>query len=210
MDPPVERFHRSTDLATSIAAAIRASKASSKAVIAVKNVMRDGVERIDEDIWLACREAGYLSSLETVQHGRLSLSEAGIVINTGLTKLTKRGKCKSTIWRWAADSDTDLQIDALLSNKEWKKYIAQPPVEVINIDMAIVWEERARALAHAVNDLLQYHPVDDEEEWFESFESNLTPAMVAVLGPSEAATQNQMSNHDPIHPEAPRLPPLRP
>lgn len=58
------------------------------------------------------------------------------------------------------------------------------------------WEALARRLAAAVNDLVQYHPEDDREEWFESFEKNLTPAMVAILGPNDDDANCQSGSRD--------------
>jgi hypothetical protein len=83
---PAIHLVRNTDPDTSLAAAIRASKASRKAVAAVRIAMADGVARIDEEIWRACRASGYISSYDTVRHGRLALSEAGELAETGATR----------------------------------------------------------------------------------------------------------------------------
>ena len=87
----LERLFRATDPDTSLAAAIKASKASRKAVAAVRGVMSDGVARIDEEIWHACRASGYISSYDTVRHGRLALSEGGELAETGVTRNTSDG-----------------------------------------------------------------------------------------------------------------------
>jgi hypothetical protein len=96
----LERLVRTTDPETSLLAAIKASKASRKAVAAVREVMTDGVPRIDEEIWQACRAAGFISSLATVQHGRLALSEAGVLTGTGVTRETSNGS-PSREWKAA-------------------------------------------------------------------------------------------------------------
>jgi hypothetical protein len=61
--------------------------------------MYDGVGRIDEEIWHACRERGYISSFSTVRHGRLTLSEVGLLIDTGQVRLTS-DKAPSSVWQW--------------------------------------------------------------------------------------------------------------
>jgi len=97
---PVKRLARGDDAETSLLAAIKASKASRKAVEAVGRAMEDGAGRIDEEIWLTCRAMGYVSSYDTVRHGRLALSEAGILVETGETRLT-RDNTPSRVWRLA-------------------------------------------------------------------------------------------------------------
>src|SRR5277367_1707744 len=94
----LDRLVRETDPATSIEAAIKASKASRKAVAAVRSAMNDGTARIDEEIWQACRKAGYISSYATVRHGRLALSECGELVDTGATRKTSDGS-PSREWR---------------------------------------------------------------------------------------------------------------
>jgi hypothetical protein len=79
---------RKTDPRTSVEAAIKAAKSSRKAFLAVEQLMTDGVARIDEEIWLECRNRGFISSLSTVQHARLALSEAGLLTETGTTRPT--------------------------------------------------------------------------------------------------------------------------
>lgn len=94
----LDRLVRKTDPSTSIEAAIKASKASRKAVAAVRSAMSDGGARIDEEIWKMCRAAGYISSYATVRHGRLALSEAGELVDTGVTRKTSDGS-PSREWR---------------------------------------------------------------------------------------------------------------
>jgi hypothetical protein len=96
----IDRLVRARDPATSLAAAIKASKASRKAVQAVSDVMADGVARIDEEIWRACRASGYVSSYDTVRHARLALSESGAIAETGITRETSDG-APSREWKRA-------------------------------------------------------------------------------------------------------------
>lgn len=93
-----EQLVRSTDPDTSLAAAIRVAKSSRKAE-AVAAVMSDGVVRIDEEIWQACRKRGFISTLATVQHGRLALSRAGFLHDTGVRVTTSNGS-PSRGWRY--------------------------------------------------------------------------------------------------------------
>ncbi len=95
---PTYRLVRSDDLPTSVEAARKAAKASPAAVRAVEAAMADGVARNDEEIWLACRAQGYLRSAATVRHGRLALSEAGALVDTGETRATSDGAA-SVVWK---------------------------------------------------------------------------------------------------------------
>ncbi|MFH1689727.1 MAG: hypothetical protein ABIE42_05750 [Candidatus Eisenbacteria bacterium] len=95
---------RSTDPYTSVWAAQKALKASAKAVLAVASAMSDGEEYTDEELWRACRQAGYIASLDTVQHGRLALSRGGGLVETGETRLTTDGM-PSRVWRKADGLD---------------------------------------------------------------------------------------------------------
>lgn len=97
---PVERMSRTNDPRTSLEAARLAAKASALAVEAVEGLMKDGVGRIDEEIWTACRARGFLKSLPTIQHGRLALSEAGLIKATGKIRPTSNG-AGSREWVWA-------------------------------------------------------------------------------------------------------------
>ncbi len=97
--PPPQHFVRPTDPETSLAAARRAAKASPLAVAAVRQVMADRRPRIDEEIRLACHSMGYVSSLATIQHGRLALSSAGFLRETGETRSTTNGM-QSRVWVW--------------------------------------------------------------------------------------------------------------
>jgi hypothetical protein len=94
---PTRQLARKDDSKPSLEAARRAARATRKAVSAVAQVMDDGVARIDEEIWHACRAAEYLSSLDAVRHARLALSRAGRLIDTGETRPTKDG-VSSRVW----------------------------------------------------------------------------------------------------------------
>jgi len=96
------RRARGDDPYTSIEAAIKASKASAEAVEAVAKAMLDGAARIDEEIWQACRDAGYETSFDTIRHGRLALSEAGYLGETGATRETSSGS-RSREWKWSGE-----------------------------------------------------------------------------------------------------------
>lgn len=85
------RRHRGADPRTSVEAARRAAKASLRAMWAVECLMRDHGKRIDEEICSGCRMRGYIASPETVRHGRLALSESGVVVATGATRRTSLG-----------------------------------------------------------------------------------------------------------------------
>lgn len=113
---PINRLVRSTDLATSLAAAIKASKASVVCVREVHKVMADSEGRIDQEIWIACRDAGYVTSLDTIQHGRLALQEAGFIVATEETRSTSLGM-PSTVWRWR---DETADFDGIVNDPEWK------------------------------------------------------------------------------------------
>ena len=97
-DTPELPFVRPTDPATSVLAAGKAARASSRAVAAVRAVMSDGRARIDEEIWRECRAAGYVSSFDTIRHGRVALSRSGILVETGETRETGTGS-PSREWR---------------------------------------------------------------------------------------------------------------
>jgi hypothetical protein len=120
---PSSRLARAGDPETSLIAAIKASKASYKAVLAVKRVMVDGVERMDEELWRACREQGYISSFDTVRHGRLSLSETGLLAWTGETRITTNGS-PSNVWRWSADHELAGTFDDVVANPEWRQRLS--------------------------------------------------------------------------------------
>lgn len=94
---PLRRLVRSGEAETSLLAAIKAAKASRRAVEAVSDVMADGTSRMDEEIWVACRSSGYICSLSTIQHGRLALSESRVLVPTGETRVTRDGM-PSRVW----------------------------------------------------------------------------------------------------------------
>ena len=80
-------------------AAAKAAKASRRAIRTIRvAVMSDGVERIDEEIWIEARKLGLISSLAVINHARLALSEAGILVDTGARRKTSEG-CLARVWR---------------------------------------------------------------------------------------------------------------
>ncbi len=81
-------FVRAADSETSVLAAQKAARASSRAIAAVRAVMADGAPRIAEE---ACRANGYVSSFDTVRHARVALSRAGVLVETGRTRETDAG-----------------------------------------------------------------------------------------------------------------------
>ena len=64
--------------------------------------MNDGQARIDHEIWIDCRARGYVTSIDTVRHGRLALSETGLIIETGETRTTPNGM-PARVWQRAVD-----------------------------------------------------------------------------------------------------------
>ena len=79
--------------------------------------MSDGTPRIDQEIWQACRDIGYIASLDAVQHGRLALSEVGILMETGVTRDTTDG-CPSREWvanpNWSDEVAFQKRVDTVL------------------------------------------------------------------------------------------------
>src|SRR5512137_806781 len=84
----LNRLVRGTDPETSLLAAAKAAKASSRAIGEVVRVMMDCRARIDEEIWEDCRKNGYYVTQDTIIHARLALGEAGLLLLTGGTKNT--------------------------------------------------------------------------------------------------------------------------
>jgi hypothetical protein len=66
-------------------------------VAAVAQLMNDGRERIDYEIWQDCRANGYISSFATVRHGRLVFSDTKLLVETGETRPTPDG-LPSRVW----------------------------------------------------------------------------------------------------------------
>lgn len=91
------RHLRPSDPDTTLGAARKAARASAKATAAVEAVMSDGASRTDEEIWIACRTNGYIASSATVRHGRLALSEAKMLMDTGKRRDTADGS-PSRVW----------------------------------------------------------------------------------------------------------------
>jgi hypothetical protein len=91
---------RSTDPHTSREAAIRAAKASRRAVEAVESLMADGAGRTDEELYLELRAGGFIASDGVVRHARKALSDCGVLVDTGVTRSTSLGS-QSRVWRMA-------------------------------------------------------------------------------------------------------------
>ena len=122
---PEQPFVRATDPYTSVGSAIRAAAASAKAVAAVARLMNDGQARIDHEIWLDCRVAGYVASVDTVRHGRLALSGPGLIVETGETRTTPNGM-PARVWQRAEgvalpDDEDRLSVEARGSVKKTKR-----------------------------------------------------------------------------------------
>jgi len=128
----IELFVRGSDPDTSLAAAIKAARASKEATRAVFVAMSDGVPRIDQEIREACIRAGYVRSLSTIQHGRLALSNTGEILDTGLRDLTKDGE-KSIIWRIAESSNVRVDTPQKLKSRK------------ISPEQALIWSEALRS-----------------------------------------------------------------
>jgi hypothetical protein len=120
---------RKDDPYTSVQAAMHASRASGKAVSAVAKLMNDGEGRIDYEIWQDCREAGYISSFTTVRHGRLALSSAGLLVETGETRQTPDG-LPSRVW---IRLEGVVLPEKVQRPKGAKARVRRPPKEVIAI-----------------------------------------------------------------------------
>jgi hypothetical protein len=88
---------RNEDPGTSFAAARRAARASSVAMELIAEIMADGVARMDEEIWEACRTAGLFRSLDVIRHARLALVRSGQLLRPGGTRQTKNGT-SSRLW----------------------------------------------------------------------------------------------------------------
>lgn len=90
IDPiPERRMSRTGDPVTSIAAARKENHVSALVLETTALVMQDGIPRIDEEIWKACRARGLTHSESRIRHSRLALSEGGALLDTGQTRPTK-------------------------------------------------------------------------------------------------------------------------
>ena len=76
----------------------------------------------------------------------------------------------------------------------YTKTITLASIEAARSAVESDWETRARNLAAAVNDLLQYE--EDEDEWQESFDTILAPAMVAIVGPDDGGANCYSGSRD--------------
>lgn len=126
-----------------LADAVRSTKASMPAVMAVRALMADGAPRIDQEIQAAVTvvaSRGKRPSLSLVQHARKALSDSGFLALHGQPKETLDGQ-PSRAWVWRGDA---AEFDAIVSDVEWcahvrsvrrpswsKSAIAQPSVRVV-------------------------------------------------------------------------------
>jgi hypothetical protein len=80
-----DKFHRRSDRDTSIAAAVKATGASSKCTFLVDKLMADGVGRNDYEIGVALRAPpyNYVKSVSTIRHGREALELIEILRDSG-------------------------------------------------------------------------------------------------------------------------------
>ena len=87
----LRRLYRKGDPATSLIAAASAMGEGLRSATIVLGVMQDGRARIDEEI---ANEAASKSGLSRTRfrHGRLVLLEAGMLLETGVTRHTSRGR----------------------------------------------------------------------------------------------------------------------
>jgi len=97
---------RNKDPFTSLLAAQKAAKASTKAIAEVAKVMMDGRARIDEEMWRDCEKNGYDRSQDTIEHARLALSEVGLLLWTGHCRKTQY-RTQAREWIWSGVPDTD-------------------------------------------------------------------------------------------------------
>lgn len=100
--PPIAHDTRNADPETSLAAMVKAAKASAEAVRRVRALMRDGKARTDEEIWRDLRTPigrdGYCRSQATIRHARVALSRAGMLRDTGERRATTDGG-DSVVWQ---------------------------------------------------------------------------------------------------------------
>lgn len=95
--PATAHDTRNTDPDTSLAAMIKAAKASTEAVGRVQDLMKDGKARTDEEIWKGLRP-DYCRSAATIRHARVALSRAKLLVDTGTTRPTTDGG-ESIVWQ---------------------------------------------------------------------------------------------------------------
>lgn len=74
-------------------------EAAGRAAGFVRGLMRDGIERTDEEIYAALRGIGVELSPQRIRAGRVGLSRAGWLIEVG-TKQTEYGG-RTRVWRMA-------------------------------------------------------------------------------------------------------------
>ena len=127
LDP--KRTHRQEDPSTSIQAAAKVWKTSVESIAAVRNLMLDGVPRIDQEIEDGCRQQGHCKSLSSAQHGRLVLQEVGILVKTGQKRNTKDN---SASFEWVLDRAANDYIEAHgISHLKMAPTVAKPSHKVM-------------------------------------------------------------------------------
>lgn len=94
--PPPAHDTRNADPDTSLAAEIKATRASGEATRKVHELMADGRTRTDEEIWRDLRP-GYCRSQATIRHARVALSRAKRLRDTGQRRPTTDGG-DSIVW----------------------------------------------------------------------------------------------------------------
>lgn len=99
LNTPFDHLFRDGDRDTSVMAAAKSAKSSRVATKVVFAVMCDGIERHDEDIEAACRGLKYKKSKDVIQHARLALERAGVIVDSGAVKPTIQGGM-ATVWRF--------------------------------------------------------------------------------------------------------------
>ncbi len=101
---PLFRAARKHDADTSIAAGCKAAKAVRWVADAVFDLMQDGIDRIDEEIWLDLRQLGSRISSGVARHARLVLArnKPPVLIETGERRKTSLG-APSRCWVIASE-----------------------------------------------------------------------------------------------------------
>lgn len=108
---------------SALADAIRKTKASARAIRAVRRLAADGLARIDEELWHELKSKNlYSGGLVAVQHARLALADAGFMERAPLVRLTAQDG-RSWAWRWAGGAVSAGEFDALWSDPQWTAHV---------------------------------------------------------------------------------------
>jgi len=94
----VRNFVRNNDPETSQITGRKALEYSPKIQRYVADLMDDGVARIDEEICTELNNQGKPHTADAFRHGRLALAERSLLIPTGVTRPTIRGRELSIEW----------------------------------------------------------------------------------------------------------------